>query len=101
MKKLMMLFVFAAFAALTNVNAQSCCAKKSASCAKSETSSTTSVAGESMVKKVANTTEGGTKAKACCSKASGKSCAGESRTTDATAPKKEAIKVSATAAANE
>ncbi len=102
MKKLMMLFVFAAFAALTNVNAQSCCAKKSASCTKSETSSTTSVAGESMVKKVANTTtESGTKAKACCSKASGKSCAGESRTTDATTPKKEAIKVSATAAANE
>ena len=106
MKKLMMLFVFAAFASLTNVNAQSCCTKKSASCAKSETSSTTQVAGESMVRKVANTTEekaSCTKAKACCSKTSGKSCAGESRTTDATAPKKEAIKVSvaASAGANE
>lgn len=104
MKKLMMLFVFASFAALTNVNAQSCCAKKTASCTKSEAStSTTQVAGEAMVKKVANTTEekaGCAKAKACCSKpGAGKSCAGESRTTDATtAPRKEAVKVSTVAA---
>jgi hypothetical protein len=102
MKKLLMLFVFASFAALTNVNAQSCCAKKTASCTKSETSSaTTQVAGEAMVRKVANTTEekaSCTKAKACCSKPSGKSCAGEGKTTDVTAPRTEAVKVSSVVA---
>ncbi len=103
MKKLMMLFAFVTFAALANVNAQSCCAKKSASCAgHKEETSTTQVAGESMVKKVASTTEAPTCAKgekaACCSKAGGKACAGkDARTTAVTAEEKKVVKAVSTA----
>jgi hypothetical protein len=98
MKKLMII-AFLSFVGIAGVSAQACCAKKTASCAKSETTSaTTQVAGDGMVRKVANTTEAapaacakGAKA-ACCSKTAGaKACAGkegDARTTSTPAPAK-------------
>ncbi len=113
MKKLMII-AFLSFVGIAGVSAQACCAKKTASCAKSETTSaTTQVAGDGMVRKVANTTEAapascvkaaGTKA-ACCSKTAGaKACAGkegDARTTSTNATTPVLVKKAVAAGAEE
>jgi hypothetical protein len=118
MKKLMLVFGLFAFVAIAGASAQ--CAKSSASCCakKSSTSaSTTAVAGDDMIKKVANTSEA---KPACCAKGGdAKSCkkdapschGGSAKVTDAVAPAaankmdakvvRQVVPISTTATANE